>query len=84
MHGALPVVVFGAEVSVAAVQQLRDDDGVALGGGAMQQVLAPVEPQRVGTELALDEVAEAVLESRVGVAAVIVYHLVEAVYHLIS
>ena len=84
MHGTLPVVVFRAEVSVAAVQQFRDDDRVALGGGAMQQVLAPVEPQRVGTELALDEIAEAVLESGVGVAAIIVYHLVEAVNHLIS
>ena len=84
MHGTLPVVVFGAEVSVAAVQQLRHDDRVALGSGAMQQVLASVKPQSVGTELALDEIAEAVLESGVGVATIIVYHLVETVNHLIS
>ena len=76
MHSTLSVVVFRAEVPVTAVQQLRDDDRVALGSGAMQQVLTAVEPQCVGTRLALDEIAEAVLKSGVGVATVIVYHLV--------
>ena len=82
MHSTLSVMVFRAEVSVAAVQQLRHDDRVALGSGAMQQVLTSVKPQSVGTELALDEIAETVLKSGVGVATIIVYHLVEAMNHL--
>ena len=48
----------------------------------MQQVLTPVKPQGVGTKLALDEIAETVLKSGVGVATVIVYHLVESMNHL--
>jgi hypothetical protein len=56
-------VVLGPNVSVAALEQLRDDRHAAAGAGAVQQVLDAVQLDRGRTLVADDEVGQLVLGS---------------------